>query len=87
MYCTTVLLFVLYGYYTVLYYCDMHPVKPIQHLTHTYHLHLSHCYRGAFIRQFLVDDKGCVLIALWGVPSASYVDNAGTCQHNPPYTY
>jgi len=32
--------------------------------------------RGAFIRQFLVDDKGCVLIALWGVPSASYVDNA-----------
>jgi class 3 adenylate cyclase len=31
---------------------------------------------GAFIRQFLVDDKGCVLIANWGVPTASYLDNA-----------
>eukprot|EP01038_Epipyxis_sp_PR26KG_P004453 gene4453-6298_t len=35
---------------------------------------LSHS--GAFIRQFLVDDKGCVLIACWGVPTASYIDNA-----------
>lgn len=32
--------------------------------------------QGGFIRQFLVDDKGCVLIALWGVPSASHIDNA-----------
>lgn len=31
---------------------------------------------GAFIRQFLVDDKGCILIACWGVPTASYLDNA-----------
>jgi hypothetical protein len=27
---------------------------------------------GGFIRQFLVDDKGCVLIACWGVPTASH---------------
>lgn len=31
---------------------------------------------GGFIRQFLVDDKGCVLIACWGVPTCSYLDNA-----------
>lgn len=31
---------------------------------------------GAFTRQFLVDDKGCVLIACWGVPTASYIDNS-----------
>lgn len=31
---------------------------------------------GGVLRQFLVDDKGCVLIALWGVPSASYSNNA-----------
>lgn len=30
---------------------------------------------GAFVRQFLIDDKGCVLIACWGVPGASYPDN------------
>ena len=30
---------------------------------------------GGFIRQFLIDDKGCVLIACWGVPTASYPDN------------
>jgi hypothetical protein len=35
-------------------------------------LHIS----GAFVRQFLVDDKGCVLIACWGVPHLSYLDNA-----------
>lgn len=32
--------------------------------------------KGGFLRQFLVDDKGCVLIALWGVPSASYANNS-----------
>eukprot|EP01031_Cornospumella_fuschlensis_P027070 gene27069-32708_t len=32
--------------------------------------------QGGFIRQFLVDDKGCVLIACWGVHTASYLDNA-----------
>mmetsp|Transcript_31979 Transcript_31979/g.70463 ORF Transcript_31979/g.70463 Transcript_31979/m.70463 type:complete len:1525 (+) Transcript_31979:162-4736(+) len=31
---------------------------------------------GGFLRQFLVDDKGCVLIACWGVPTACYTDNA-----------
>eukprot|EP00600_Ochromonadales_sp_CCMP1393_P012120 CAMPEP_0174996902 /NCGR_PEP_ID=MMETSP0005-20121125/656_1 /TAXON_ID=420556 /ORGANISM="Ochromonas sp., Strain CCMP1393" /LENGTH=1589 /DNA_ID=CAMNT_0016251369 /DNA_START=19 /DNA_END=4788 /DNA_ORIENTATION=+ len=31
---------------------------------------------GAFVRQFLVDDKGCVLIACWGVPSHNHLDNA-----------
>lgn len=30
---------------------------------------------GGFLRQFLVDDKGCVLIAIWGVPKASYPNN------------
>jgi hypothetical protein len=27
------------------------------------------------LRQFLIDDKGCVLIAMWGVPSFSYGNN------------
>ena len=31
---------------------------------------------GGFMRQFLVDDKGCVLIVIWGVPKASHVDNS-----------
>lgn len=31
---------------------------------------------GGFIRQFLVDDKGCVLIACWGVPTSSFLDNS-----------
>lgn len=30
---------------------------------------------GGFLRQFLVDDKGCVFIAVWGVPKASYPNN------------
>jgi len=30
---------------------------------------------GGFMRQFLIDDKGCVLIAMWGVPSFSYSNN------------
>jgi class 3 adenylate cyclase len=30
---------------------------------------------GGFLRQFLVDDKGCVLIAIWGVPAATFPDN------------
>lgn len=32
---------------------------------------------GGFMRQFLVDDKGCVLIAMWGVPSANFSNNCG----------
>jgi len=31
---------------------------------------------GAYLRQFLVDDKGCVLIACWGMPNMTYLDNA-----------
>lgn len=31
---------------------------------------------GGFMRQFLVDDKGCVLIALWGVPTATFHDDS-----------
>ena len=30
---------------------------------------------GGFLRQFLVDDKGCVLIAMWGMPSFTYSNN------------
>lgn len=30
---------------------------------------------GGYLRQFLVDDKGCVLIAMWGVPSFTYANN------------
>lgn len=46
--------------------------------------HLQNCFYnwqkiivtlGGFIRQFVVDDKGCVLIALWGVPTATHVNN------------
>ena len=31
---------------------------------------------GGFLRQFLVDDKGCVFIGMWGVPGASYPTNS-----------
>uniref|UniRef100_A0A7S3MF79 Guanylate cyclase domain-containing protein n=1 Tax=Spumella elongata TaxID=89044 RepID=A0A7S3MF79_9STRA len=31
---------------------------------------------GAYLRQFLVDDKGCVLIGCWGMPHLSYLDNS-----------
>ena len=31
---------------------------------------------GGFMRQFLVDDKGCVLIGMWGVPSFSHANNS-----------
>jgi class 3 adenylate cyclase len=30
---------------------------------------------GGYLRQFLFDDKGCVLIALWGVPTATFANN------------
>jgi len=30
---------------------------------------------GGYVRQFLVDDKGCVAILMWGVPSFSYPNN------------
>jgi hypothetical protein len=31
--------------------------------------------KSAFLQQLLVDDKCCVLIASWDVPSLSYLDN------------
>lgn len=31
---------------------------------------------GGYLRQFIIDDKGCVLIAMWGVPSFTYIDNS-----------
>eukprot|EP00601_Ochromonadales_sp_CCMP2298_P022821 CAMPEP_0173323532 /NCGR_PEP_ID=MMETSP1143-20121109/30569_1 /TAXON_ID=483371 /ORGANISM="non described non described, Strain CCMP2298" /LENGTH=1534 /DNA_ID=CAMNT_0014267507 /DNA_START=69 /DNA_END=4674 /DNA_ORIENTATION=+ len=31
---------------------------------------------GAFLRQFVVSGEGCVLLAMWGVPSLSYYDNS-----------
>ena len=31
---------------------------------------------SGFLRQFLIDDKGCVLIVMWGVPSFSYANNS-----------
>eukprot|EP00602_Paraphysomonas_sp_CaronLab_P011801 CAMPEP_0185043088 /NCGR_PEP_ID=MMETSP1103-20130426/42713_1 /TAXON_ID=36769 /ORGANISM="Paraphysomonas bandaiensis, Strain Caron Lab Isolate" /LENGTH=1044 /DNA_ID=CAMNT_0027583231 /DNA_START=441 /DNA_END=3575 /DNA_ORIENTATION=- len=30
---------------------------------------------GGLLRQFLIDDKGCVLIGLWGVPTATHAAN------------
>ena len=30
---------------------------------------------GGFLRQFLVDDKGCVLIGIWGINEYTYVDD------------
>lgn len=30
---------------------------------------------GGFLRQFLVDDKGCVLIGIWGINEYTYLDN------------
>ena len=31
--------------------------------------------QGGFMRQFLIDDKGCVFIGMWGVPSLAYTNN------------
>lgn len=36
---------------------------------------------GGFLRQFLVDDKGCVLIAMWGTPSYTYSNNCCRAVH------
>lgn len=36
---------------------------------------------GGFLRQFLVDDKGCVLIAMWGTPSFTYSNNSCRALH------
>ena len=31
--------------------------------------------KGGFIRQFLIDDKGCVLIIMWGTPDSTFPNN------------
>lgn len=36
---------------------------------------------GGFLRQFLIDDKGCVLIGLWGVPFSSFPNNCSRAVH------
>lgn len=36
---------------------------------------------GGFMRQFLVDDKGCVLIAIWGVPGTIHPNNSSRALH------
>lgn len=36
---------------------------------------------GGFLRQFLVDDKGCVFIAMWGTPSYTYSNNCSRALH------
>lgn len=36
---------------------------------------------GGYLRQFLIDDKGCVLIAMWGVPSFTYSNNCSRALH------
>jgi class 3 adenylate cyclase len=33
-------------------------------------------YSGGYLRQFIIDDKGCCIIAAWGVPQFSYYNNA-----------
>lgn len=30
---------------------------------------------GGYLHESLIDDKGCMLVAMWGVPSATYSDN------------
>jgi Adenylate and Guanylate cyclase catalytic domain len=30
---------------------------------------------GGYLRQFVIDDKGCAVIAMWGVPGFSYANN------------
>lgn len=30
---------------------------------------------GGYMRQFVIDDKGCVVIGMWGLPQYSYVNN------------
>lgn len=37
---------------------------------------------GGYIRQFIIDDKGCVLIVLWGVPGASFPNNCCRAVHS-----
>eukprot|EP00602_Paraphysomonas_sp_CaronLab_P005393 CAMPEP_0185020946 /NCGR_PEP_ID=MMETSP1103-20130426/3603_1 /TAXON_ID=36769 /ORGANISM="Paraphysomonas bandaiensis, Strain Caron Lab Isolate" /LENGTH=987 /DNA_ID=CAMNT_0027552175 /DNA_START=685 /DNA_END=3648 /DNA_ORIENTATION=+ len=52
---------------------DFSDVKTLQPFFIAMQRCLNDC--GGFLRQFLIDDKGCVLIGLWGVPTASHAAN------------
>jgi class 3 adenylate cyclase len=64
-------IFMKWDFYDSLKYRDLVTLQEYFHIAQSILFTL-----GAFIRQFLVDDKGCVLIANFGVPTASYLDNA-----------
>ena len=51
-------------------YCNLSDLQPFV-------LAMQECLEecGGMLRQFIIDDKGCVLIGLWGVPGASYPVN------------
>jgi hypothetical protein len=53
--------------------CNPSPMSQLQDFFYEMQKCLFEC--GGVLRQFLVDDKGCVLIALWGVPTASHPAN------------
>jgi hypothetical protein len=54
-------------------YYSSYPLDDLQHCF--YHWQETILKRGGYIRQIVTDDKGCVLIALWGVPTASHVND------------
>ena len=46
----------------------------------TLQTHLFNCQEiiadvGGYVSQFTVDARGCVLVAVWGIPIASFTDN------------
>eukprot|EP00602_Paraphysomonas_sp_CaronLab_P008623 CAMPEP_0185034408 /NCGR_PEP_ID=MMETSP1103-20130426/24281_1 /TAXON_ID=36769 /ORGANISM="Paraphysomonas bandaiensis, Strain Caron Lab Isolate" /LENGTH=1227 /DNA_ID=CAMNT_0027571053 /DNA_START=145 /DNA_END=3825 /DNA_ORIENTATION=+ len=52
---------------------DCEDVRELQPFFYAMQRCLDEC--GGFMRQFVVDDKGCVLIGLWGVPTATHAAN------------
>ena len=40
---------------------------------------------GGFLRQFLIDDKGCVLIAMWGTPAFTHTNNCSRALYAASY--
>jgi class 3 adenylate cyclase len=42
---------------------------------------------GGFLRQFLIDDKGCVLIGMWGIPSYTYANNCSRALYCAAYIH
>jgi Cdc6-like AAA superfamily ATPase len=47
--------------------------ETLQQFYHTFQ-HIIYSL-GGYIRQIVTDDKGCVCIAMWGVPTASHLNN------------